>query len=225
MTMRIFGAGRPSRRRLLGDAGGIALGALIGGGAGKASAASGAIAIADALGPARPFSFAWLKGEAEKLARRPFEKPVVPSPDILDEITYDEYQRIRYRADKSLQLDPAGRYPVQFFHLATWARTPVRVHVVEAGAAREVIYSPALFDIPPLHPARKLAAGVGFAGFRVMAADPQERLVRGAWRLLFSRVGCLRSVRAFGARHRDQYGDALAGRVSALQRILARRSQ
>ena len=62
-----------------------------------------------------------------------YEKPVVPSPEVLAEITYDEYQRIRYRADKSLRLDPGGQYPVQLFHLGKYATEPVHIHVVESG--------------------------------------------------------------------------------------------
>ena len=52
-----------------------------------------------------------------------------------------------------------------------YATDPVHIYVVEYGAAREVIYSPELFDIPETRPARKLSAGAGFAGFRIMADD------------------------------------------------------
>ena len=95
-----------------------------------------------------PFSFDEITRQAEDLAKRPYEKPIVPSPNVLAEITYDEYQRIRYLPDKSLRLDRDGHYPVQLFHLGKYATQPVHIHVVEAGAAREVIYSPELFDIP-----------------------------------------------------------------------------
>ena len=86
-------------------------------------------------------------------------------------IDYDQYQRIRYKPQKSLRLEPDGRIPCQFFHLGKYATEPVLMHVVEGGRAREVLYSNALFDIPDAHPAQKLAAGAGFAGFRVMAPD------------------------------------------------------
>jgi glucans biosynthesis protein len=125
----------------------------------------------DEFGPPIPFSFESLQKQAEGLARRPFEKPIVPSSDVLLEIDYDQYQRIKYRPDKSLRLDRDGHYPVQLFHLGKYATEPVRIHVVEREIAREVIYSPALFEMPYAHPARKLRAGAGFAGFRVMADD------------------------------------------------------
>lgn len=123
------------------------------------------------LGAAEAFSFATLQSRAEALAKVPYAKPVVPSPETLDAIDYDQYQQIRFRADKSLKLDADGRMPVQLFHLGKYAHDPVRMHVVQDGKAREVIYTPGLFDIPDGHPAKRLEPGAGFAGFRVMAQD------------------------------------------------------
>jgi glucans biosynthesis protein len=44
----------------------------------------------------------------------------------------------------------------------------VTIHDLERGEARQVLYSPNLFEIPPGNPARSLPADLGFAGFRVM---------------------------------------------------------
>ena len=123
------------------------------------------------LGPATPFSFDVLQQRAEALAKLPYVKPVVPSPDILNAIDYDAIQQIRYRTDKSLRLGREGQLPVQFFHLGKYATEPVMMSVVEDGMAREVIYDSSLFEIPQGHAARDLQAGVGFAGFRIMAPD------------------------------------------------------
>jgi len=159
----------PNRRQVLGGAGGVALSTFLLGGVDRALAFAGV--SNDELGPPIPFSFESLQAQAEELAKGPFEKPVVPSPEALAEITYDKYQRIRYRADKSLRLDPGGHYPVQLFHLGKYATEPVHIHIVDGVQAREVIYSRELFEIPEGHPARKLTAGAGFAGFRIMADD------------------------------------------------------
>ncbi|MGB4864374.1 MAG: glucan biosynthesis protein, partial [Hyphomicrobium sp.] len=157
------------RRQLLKGAVGIGLTAGLGGWPTLAQAVTG-ISGAD-LGPAEPFSFTALQARAEALARGPFVKVVVPSPDTLNAIDYDEYQKIRFKPDKSVKLDTDGRMPVQFFHLGKYATEPVRMHVVEDGQSREIIYSPSLFDIPDGHPAKALEAGAGFAGFRIMAPD------------------------------------------------------
>ncbi len=126
---------------------------------------------AEELGPDLPFSFEGLQREAKTLSLTPYQKPVPPSPETLADIDYDEYQKIRYRPEKSLKLDRDGRMPVQLFHLGKYATEPLHIHVIEDGKAREVIYSAGLFDIPDPHPARRLTPGAGFAGFRVMAAD------------------------------------------------------
>ncbi|MFN0219462.1 MAG: glucan biosynthesis protein [Hyphomicrobium sp.] len=123
------------------------------------------------LGPPEDFSFDALTTRAKALAEKPYRPVKIPSPDILDALDYDQYQQVRYRPEKSLKLDPDGRMPVQLFHLGKYAREPVRMHIVEGGRAREVIYSDDLFQSPAGHPARKLTSGAGFAGFRVMAPD------------------------------------------------------
>ncbi|MGL4397995.1 MAG: glucan biosynthesis protein [Hyphomicrobium sp.] len=123
------------------------------------------------LGPAQAFSFETLQQAAAKLARNTYAPQRAVATDILDQIDYDQYQRVRYRADKSIQLDPAGKLPAQLFHLGKYAKEPVTMHLVDGLDAREIIYSAALFDSPADHPARRLDDGIGFAGFRLMAAD------------------------------------------------------
>jgi glucans biosynthesis protein len=124
-----------------------------------------------ALGPSRPFSFDSLVAEARTLALQPWRPAQAVAPDLLDRIDYDAYQKIRYRKARSLQLDRNGRTPVQLFHLGRYFKEPVRIGVVDAGEAREVLYRPELFEIPVGHVARELPEGAGFAGFRVMTPD------------------------------------------------------
>ena len=119
----------PNRRQVLRGTGGVVLSSCLFEAAGEAHAFAGV--SNDELGPQVPFSFDGVTRQAEELAKKPYEEPTVPSPGVLAEITYDEYQRIRYLADKSLRLDRDGHYPVQLFHLGKYATHPVRIHVVE----------------------------------------------------------------------------------------------
>ena len=123
------------------------------------------------LGNRVAFSFESLQDTAKELSQAAYSPAVVRDTEILNAIDYDAFQDIRYRPDKTIQLDPSGRLPVQLFHLDRHAIELVHIHVVEDGSAREVIYDQSLFDIPAGHPARDLHAGAGFAGFRVMAPD------------------------------------------------------
>ncbi len=157
------------RRTVLQYSGSFALLAGLTGAPVHAAAAAGL--SGSELGAAEAFSFDTLQARAKALAAKAFQKPVVPAPEILDAIDYDQYQKIRYRPDKSLKLEPSGAMPIQLFHLGKYATEPVQFHIVEGGKARQVIYSDSLFETPADHPARKLPNGVGFGGFRIMAPD------------------------------------------------------
>src|SRR5688500_1461667 len=154
-----------NRRQVV--AGGLAAGAAMLAWRGATSSA-GLSLPGIALGPSRPFSFESLAAEARAPALQPWRTAQAVAPDLLDRIDYDAYQKIRYRKARSLQIDRNGRTPVQLFHLGRYFKEPVRIGVVDAGEAREVLYRPELFEIPVGHVARELPEGAGFAGFRVM---------------------------------------------------------
>ncbi len=124
-----------------------------------------------------------------------------PKPaEGLAAIDFDAMGKIVYRANAALWAGSASFDPVQFFHLGRYARSPVRIHVVEGTRAREVLYSDELFDIPADGPARSLPGDLGFAGFRVM-----NRSGVGDW-LAFQGASYFRSAEPF-----DQYGLSARG--------------
>ena len=47
------------------------------------------------LGPGRAFSFETLQQDAKALSLYPFQKQAAPSPEIIGEIDYDQFQKIR----------------------------------------------------------------------------------------------------------------------------------
>jgi glucans biosynthesis protein len=150
---------------------------LSGAGAMGALAASGFRAPALAaqglkLGPATPFRFEALKQRARDMARNPYLAPLRPPAEVLQAIDYDAHGKIRFNTDLALWADGPSRYPVTFFHLGRFFQTPVRMHVVEGGSAREIIYDGAYFDMPADSPAKKLPANSGFAGFRLQ--EPRD---------------------------------------------------
>lgn len=159
----------PARRDVLAGLAAIAGAPLSGGLLSEAQALSGVEGAE--LGPPEAFTFEGLQKIAADLAKRPYAPEPPPQPDVLDRIDYDEYQKVRYRTEKSIELDRNGQVPIQLFHLGKYAKDPVHIHVVEDGTAREINYRASLFDIPDGHPAREFTQGEGFAGFRVMAPD------------------------------------------------------
>ncbi|MGH6886378.1 MAG: glucan biosynthesis protein, partial [Geminicoccales bacterium] len=128
------------------------------------------LAVAEGLSMGKPwsFDFGWLRSQAKRLAARPYEPPVLRSAETLERIDYDAYQQIRFLSDHALWAKDGGPYPIEFFHLGRFFKAPVRLHVVEAGQAREILYSPSLFSFGTTRLAEDLPADLGFAGFRVM---------------------------------------------------------
>jgi glucans biosynthesis protein len=159
--------GELERRQLL-----AALGALAAAGLTPRALAHNTAQNDILFAPAQPFSFDGLKTAAKALAAEPWREPVPAHAEILGRIDYDAFQQVKFRSDMSLRLDRDGKVPVQLFHLGALFLSPVHIHLVQSGEAREVMYDPKLFDTPEGHPARQLHAnGMGFAGFRVMAQD------------------------------------------------------
>lgn len=117
-----------------------------------------------------PFSFDMLTEQARTLAGQPFDAaPQLPAA-ILERLDYAEVGKIHFNTDHALFRDGPGRFPVTFFHLGTYFRTPVHMHVLENSGgdtfAREILYSASYFDMPADSPARELPSNAGFAGFR-----------------------------------------------------------
>lgn len=156
------------------------------------------------FGPSQEFSFAKLQEKAAHLAGTPYVPLLSSQSDSLSKIDFDTYQSIRYRPDRTIFLGSSKQYPIQLFHLANFAKTPVAISLIDSDwRAREILYGSDLFDIPRGHPALKLTENIGFAGFRVM-----DHGLKRDW---FSAIGAsyFRSSGAF-----DQYG--LSARAVAI---------
>jgi glucans biosynthesis protein len=123
------------------------------------------------FGDGKPFSFDGLISRAKELASRPYEQGKGPSDDVLNKIDYDALSKIHFKPEYALFANGPGQYPITFFPLGLYSRTPVQMHVVDntpsGSVAHEIIYDAAYFDMPADSPARRLSTGTGFAGFRI----------------------------------------------------------
>jgi periplasmic glucans biosynthesis protein len=118
------------------------------------------------FGPPQDFSFAWLTDIAKKNASQAYKVPQSDAAQIIQGISVDAAQKIKFRPDHALRLGRAD--PVSFFHLSRYSRDPVVLHAVEAGKAREILYGSDYFDYGTAGLDPKALANLGFAGFRVM---------------------------------------------------------
>jgi glucans biosynthesis protein len=119
-------------------------------------------------GPAKPFDYAWLKGQARFLADNPYLTSKDVMPASMGGLTYDQYQSLRFRTDHSLWGDAGLSFRLQFFHIGRGFAQAVHLYEVSDGQAREIVYDPSMFEFDKAGidpgPMRDHA---GFAGFRV----------------------------------------------------------
>ncbi|MFC6489113.1 glucan biosynthesis protein [Nitratireductor sp. GCM10026969] len=139
----------------------------------SARAAAGGEDYGLTFGPPEPFSFDTLKERAAEMAEAPWQEEKSPHGDILQKIDYDAFQAIRFKKSHALWADEKGGAPVQFFHLGRYFQEPVKIHVVENGTAREILYRRSYFDMPADHPAQGLPDDIGFSGFRL--EEPSQK--------------------------------------------------
>jgi glucans biosynthesis protein len=88
---------------------------------------------------------------------------------VLERIDFEDHATIRFKEEQTLWARDGGPYPVQFFHPGRWFKSPVKIHVLEAGQAREILYAPEFFAYTKERWDRQLPRDLGFAGFRVMS--------------------------------------------------------
>src|SRR5260221_5656385 len=126
---------------------------------------SGAPASGLKLGDSYPFSFHMLIGRAKALASRPYMEAQGPPGDILNKIDYDAHGKISYKPEYALFANGPDLYPITFFHLGLFFRTPVRMHVVENAPPEcvnpEINYRNSNFYMPSDSAARLLAKRTG----------------------------------------------------------------
>lgn len=157
------------------------------------------------FGPGQPFSFEALIERAAAMAKGPYEPAPRPMPEIVQQIDYEVWGQIRYRPDYALFAEGPSAYPVTFFHVGYFFPKSVKMHVLERGLAREILYSPDYFSMPADSVAKKLPEDTGFAGFRL-----QESRKRKDWRtqdwIAFLGASYFRAIGAL-----NQYGLSARG--------------
>ncbi|WP_223841672.1 MULTISPECIES: glucan biosynthesis protein [Pseudomonas fluorescens group] len=139
----------------------------------------GALA-ADTADPASTFSFEGLIEQAQADALKPYTYPSTASAALLARLDYAAHGQIRFKPEHALFAKGPGKFPVTFFHLGSFFRTPVRLYVLDNGIAREIVYDPAHFDMPGDSPAHALPRNSGFAGFRIQESRLGDQ-ARLAW--------------------------------------------
>ncbi|HKP56268.1 MAG TPA: glucan biosynthesis protein D [Polyangiales bacterium] len=157
------------------------------------------------FGAGRPFSFEGLIERAKGQAAAPYVEPYRPAPEIVKRIDYEVHGKLRFKSEYALFAESTGVYPATFFHVGQLFQKSVKMHAVEAGQAREILYSPSYFQMPADSIARKLPKDSGFAGFRLQEAKTRSDWKTQDW-VAFLGAAYLRSIGSLG-----QYGLSARG--------------
>lgn len=112
------------------------------------------------------FDFDQLIDQARVLAERPYQPPA-EVPRFMREISYDEYQSIRFDPEQSLWRESDSRFQVMFFPAGLFYTHPVAINVIEADGVKPVVFRKDLFEFGDPEVERRVPADLGFAGFRL----------------------------------------------------------
>lgn len=134
------------------------------------------IGLADQPGPGAvpanapaPFSFDTVRERARALAAKPYQADTKPQlPGFLANLTYDQYEDIRFRPESAPWWNEGLRFDIMFFPRGYLYKAPVRFHLLETNQVRDVVFSPEQFDYGKNRFPRPVPPGLGYAGFRVV---------------------------------------------------------
>jgi len=121
------------------------------------------------LGAAEPFQPTDLRELARRLAASPHVAPA-RIPEEWTGIDYDQYRAIWFDGRNALW-QSSGQEPfrVDMFPPGLYFPTPIRVDVVEDGAARPVLFDMGVFDRTDRFPDLPVDDSLGYSGFRLRA--------------------------------------------------------
>jgi len=148
-----------TRRRLLASGAGLAL-------AVKLQPIIAAHAEGLEMGPAEPFDFQQLKSLARSLAALPHVEPPLTHEGFVRNLDVHRHNRIRFKPEYALWQD--SLFPMRLHHRGHWFPYFVKIHVVQGGEARQLLFTPDAFDYSELDLEQPVPPDLGFAGFRLM---------------------------------------------------------
>lgn len=115
------------------------------------------------------FDFENFSSRMQALAQAPFTPVSATLPEAFQQLDYDAYRKIQYRADASKWAADSFGYRLQAFHLGWLYAEPVKVFEVESGQAHPVDFAAADFEYhdSAMAEAAQAQEFPGVAGFRV----------------------------------------------------------
>jgi glucans biosynthesis protein len=121
--------------------------------------------------PAYAFDFSDVAQRAKALSAKPYKKPEIVLPPVLKNLSQAQYREIRFKSDKAYWKNSKLPFEIEFFHQGNVYATPVKLNEISGPSVSPIRFNPAAFDYGSTVVDKRLLRNLGFAGFRIRAAD------------------------------------------------------
>lgn len=116
-----------------------------------------------------PFSRDTVVELARQLAKKPYKAADKPLPDVLDDLSYDEYSDIHFDPNKAIWAKEGLPYQMQLFLRGLYFKDPVEVAIVNNGEAKHLAFDPTMFTTGKAMTKPLPNQDIGFSGLRLHA--------------------------------------------------------
>ncbi|HLV77547.1 MAG TPA: glucan biosynthesis protein G [Marinobacter sp.] len=112
------------------------------------------------------FQFEDVVEKARERAGTAYRAPAT-IPDFMQNLSYHDYQSIRFNPDKSLWKDASSRFQVMLVPAGKFYRRPVNLHVVDSEGVSALEFDKSVFNLPEGELGKRVPADLGYAGFKL----------------------------------------------------------
>lgn len=127
-----------------------------------------AVCLVSLLMPAvsQAFGFNDVIHKAKTLAGKPYKAPAT-IPQFMQNLSNEQYQGIRFKAENSLWAPANSRFQVEMVSPGMFYKHAVKIHVVNAQGVRDITYNKSDFNFANEDLGRRIPADLGYAGFKL----------------------------------------------------------
>lgn len=118
------------------------------------------------MASAAPFDFDRVVDKAETLAKSSYKAPKA-APRFLRDMSYDEYQSIRFKPEASIWYDSDSPFKAMLVPPGLFYTHPVQINIVDDGEADTLDFDKNHFSYPSKEVEQRVPSDLGYAGFKL----------------------------------------------------------
>ena len=115
---------------------------------------------------AQAFQFQDVVDKAKSKAGSAYEAPA-RIPDFMADLSYDDYQSIRFDPSKSLWREASSRFEVMLIPAGKFYTRPVSINVVDSEGVHSQAFDKGLFNVEDPELRKRVPADLGYAGLKL----------------------------------------------------------